>query len=115
MLTPNTKNRIHSQFGNLKVIKQFEPEAFAEINVKDAVQKNIADGDEIEVFNDRGSMRVKARLTFGIKQACISISNGWWIENRGSLNSLSAPRETDIGHGTAFHDNRVDFKKVIKF
>jgi anaerobic selenocysteine-containing dehydrogenase len=115
LLTPNTKNRIHSQFGNLNVIKQFEPEAFAEINVKDAVEKNIADGDEIEVFNSRGSMRVKARLTFGIKQGCISISNGWWIENRGSLNSLSAPRETDIGHGTAFHDNRVDFKKVIKF
>jgi len=112
LLTPNTKNRIHSQFGNLNVIKQFEPEAFAEINAKDAFAKKINDGDEIEVFNARGAMRVKARLSFGIKSGCISISNGWWIENRGSLNSLSAPRETDIGHGTAFHDNRVDFKRI---
>jgi hypothetical protein len=35
------------------------------------------------------------------------VTNGWWITEGGTVNFCSAARETDMGHGAAFHDNRV--------
>jgi hypothetical protein len=34
--------------------------------------------------------------------------NGFGAEDGGSVNLLSQGRETDLGHGAAFHDNLVD-------
>ncbi len=110
LLTPNTKNKIHSQFGNLKMIKNFEPEPYVTINIKDAAELGINNEDMVKVYNSRGEINLKAHITFAIKSRCLSIANGWWINENGSLNSLSAARETDIGHGTAFHDNMVNIK-----
>jgi len=111
LLSPNTKNRIHSQFGNLEVIKKLAPEPYATINLGDAFKKKIANGDFIRVFNDRGSLRIKALLDAGIRPGNISIYNGYWQQEGACPNLLSKGRETDMGHGTAFHDNMVDYEK----
>ena len=112
MLTPNTKNRIHSQFGNLRMIRQFDDRPVAVMNPDDAVQRGIADGDEIRVFNQRGELRVEVQLDSGLKPGCVCLTNGWWISEGGAVNFLSAARETDMGHGAAFHDNRVQVEAV---
>jgi anaerobic selenocysteine-containing dehydrogenase len=111
-LTPNTKNRIHSQFGNLEVIRQFDPEPLLEMNLHDAQELGIQTGDWVRVFNDRGEIRLKTRLHPGILTGCVALPNGWWKTERGGGNRLSAQRETDIGHGTAFHDNLVEIEKL---
>jgi len=112
MLTPNTKNRIHSQFGNLRMIRQFEDRPVAVLNPADAGERGIEDGDEIRIFNERGELRVEVRLENGLKTGCVCLVNGWWISEGGAVNVLSAARETDIGHGAAFHDNRVQVERV---
>lgn len=111
-LTPNTKNRIHSQFGNLEVIKQFDPVPFLDINPEDASEIGICNGDLVRVHNNRGELKIKARYNYGIRKTCISFPNGWWQSEGGGVNLLSAQRETDMGHGTAFHDNLVYVEKV---
>ena len=113
LLSPNTKNRIHSQFGNLKAIKQFAPEPEAIMNATDALEKGIRNGDKIRISNHRGEVITKARLNFSIKRGCIVYYNGWWISEGGSPNFLSKGRETDMGHGTAFHDCLVEVEKVL--
>jgi hypothetical protein len=40
------------------------------------------------------------------------MTNGWWISEGGTVNFLSAGRETDMGHGAAFHDTVVDVERV---
>jgi len=111
LLSPNTKNRIHSQFGNLEVIKQFEGEPFAVIGTEDAKKRGINEGDRIRIFNDRGELTTKAKLNFSIKKGCIVYYNGWWLQEGGTPNLLSKGRETDMGYGTAFHDCLVEVKK----
>ena len=111
LLSPNTKNRIHSQFGNLKAIKSLEPEPRAVINLGDAVGKGIRDDDLIRVYNDRGELQIKARIDASLRPGCIVIVNGYWHQEGACPNSLSAGRETDMGHGAAFHDNLVDYEK----
>ena len=112
LLTPNTKNRIHSQFGNLRMIRQFDPKPFVSIHPDDARERRIADGATVRVFNGRGSLTLEARLEFGLKAGCVCITNGWWITNGAAVNLLSAARETDMGYGAAFHENRVQVEAV---
>ncbi len=108
MMTPNTKNRIHSQFNNLKMIQQFGDKPFLLINPVDALSRDISDGDVVAVFNRRGEIRIEARLDNGIKAGCVSVTNGWWITEGGTVNFCSYGRETDMGYGAAFHDNLVE-------
>jgi len=108
MLTPNTKNRIHSQFGNLNVIKQYDPEPLLAMHPTDGVKRNVKDGDRVKVYNERGSISLKVQFTGGIKPGCVSLPNGWWAQEGANPNFLSVGRETDMGHGTAFHDNLVE-------
>jgi len=111
LLSPNTKNRIHSQFGNLEAIKQFESEPYAVISASDAKKRGINEGDKIRIFNDRGEVITKAKLNFSIKKGCVVYYNGWWLQEGGTPNLLSKGRETDMGYGTAFHDCLVEVEK----
>ncbi len=112
LMSPNTKNRIHSQFGNLESIKAIDPEPIATINSGDAINKAISENDFIRVFNDRGELKIKAKIDSSLRPGNIVIVNGYWHEEGSCPNVLSKGRETDMGHGTAFHDNMVDYEKL---
>ena len=111
-MTPNTKNRIHSQFNNLESIRAFSPAPVLHMNPLDAQARGVADGDVVRIRNDRGSLEVPVRLVHGIKPGCVSMTNGWWITDGGTVNFCSLGRETDMGHGAAFHDNLVQVEPV---
>jgi len=112
MMTPNTKNRIHSQFGNLDLIKQFDPGPEVTIHPDDARARGIEHGDRAIVFNKRGQLELPARIDAGIRRGCVAVTNGWWGEQGGLVNKLTEGRETDVAHGAAFHDNLVEVKKA---
>ncbi len=112
LLSPNTKNRIHSQFGNLQSIRALDPEPYATVNSGDAQSKNIRDGDHIRVFNDRGSLHIRVRTDASLRPGSVVIFNGYWHQEGACPNALSEGRETDMGYGAAFHDNLIDFEKV---
>lgn len=112
LLSPNTKNRIHSQFGNLGIIRQFALHPHLEMNASDATERGIADGDLVKVFNTRGEMKVAAKLSFSIRKGCASYYNGLWLSEGGTPNLFTKGRETDMGHGSAFYDTLVEIEKV---
>ena len=110
LLSPNTKNRIHSQFGNLNLIKQFAPEPSCILSAEDALKKGIKKGDRIRIFNQKGSFTTKVDISLGLKSGCVVYYNGWWMQEGGSPNILTTGKETDMGHGTAFHDTKVNIE-----
>jgi anaerobic selenocysteine-containing dehydrogenase len=108
LLTPNSKNRIHSQFGNLPSIRALSPRPLLAIHPIDARMRGIADGDPVRVFNARGSLELIAHLDHGLRPGCVCVHNGWWLTDGGAVNLLSKARETDMGFGAAFHENLVE-------
>lgn len=112
LMTPNTKNRIHSQFNNLDLIRQVSQRPFLAVNPSDARARSIVDGQRVKVSNSRGSLELEVRLDFSLKAGCVVVENGWWIAEGGAVNVCSAGRETDMGHGAAFHDNLVEIERV---
>ncbi|HKB94815.1 MAG TPA: molybdopterin-dependent oxidoreductase, partial [Gaiellaceae bacterium] len=79
-LSTHTRFRTHSQFVNLPWLKEINNggDGFLEINPADAKPRGIGDGDIVKVFNDRGFMKVKARLTEGIKPGVVNCYQGGW-------------------------------------
>ncbi len=113
LLTPNTKNRIHSQFGNLELIRAREEGPVLQIHPDDAEVRKIGPGDLVRVFNQRGGFTLRARVDAGIRRGCVAVPNGWWGEEGGPVNLTSMGRETDMAHGAAFHDNLVQVEPAV--
>jgi anaerobic selenocysteine-containing dehydrogenase len=112
-ISPNTSPRIHSQFGNLDVIKLNSEPPAAEISPADAEARGIKSGDKVRLYNEKGSITSTARVTGRLTRGIVVLHNGIWMEEGGGSNTLTAPEETDMGHGAAFHGKRIEIEKVI--
>jgi len=79
-LSTHTRFRTHSQFVQLPWLKEINNggDGFLEINPKDASYRGISDGAVVKVFNERGHMKVRARLTEGIKPGVVNCYQGGW-------------------------------------
>ena len=51
-MTPNTKNRIHSQFGNLKIIQAYDRGPEVQIHPDDATDRGVAMGVKLHRLAD---------------------------------------------------------------
>jgi len=111
-ITPNTGSRIHSQFGNLKIIRETNPEPVVRISPVDANRRNIYSGQKIKVYNQTGVLISKAEISNRVPSGLVVFPNGIWLNEGGGVNQLIAGEETDIGFGAAFHDNRVEIERV---
>ena len=112
LMTPNIASRIHSQFGNLEVVRSVVEEPAWEISVADARSRGLRSGDRIRVFNSRGEVTGKIRVTSRVRSGSLVFPNGIWLGEGGGVNRLIAPSETDMGHGAAFHNTRVEIEKL---
>lgn len=88
ILTPNlplvlTTGRIRDQWhtmsrsGKVNKLKTHIAQSFIEIHPADAEERGINDDDIIEVFNGRGSVRVKAKITTEIKKGVVFLPMHW--------------------------------------
>lgn len=79
MLSPHPRVRVHSQLQNVDWLVEVDPHV-AWINPVDADARDILDGDDIHVFNDRGKIAIKAWVTRRIIPGVISIYEGAWYD-----------------------------------
>ncbi|MDT8372932.1 MAG: molybdopterin-dependent oxidoreductase [Bacteroidales bacterium] len=112
LMTPNIASRIHSQFGNLEVVKSVIETPAWEISVADARRLQLKSGDTIRVFNSRGEVTGRVKVTARVRSGSIVFPNGIWFAEGGGVNRLIHPAETDMGYGAAFHNTRADIEKV---
>jgi anaerobic selenocysteine-containing dehydrogenase len=112
LITPNTGSRIHSQFGNMKIIMEVVPAQSLEISPDDASERGISTGDIVRVFNERGEFKTPVSITGRVPRGIAVMPNGIWLNEGGGSNRLISPAGTDIGYGAAFHDTMVEVGKA---
>ena len=79
LTTPHCKYRVHSQFWNVpRLRKLYEHEVW--INPVDAKPRSIRNGDLVRVYNDRGAIRVYAKVTDRILQGVVRCHEGAWYD-----------------------------------
>ncbi|MFX1488050.1 MAG: molybdopterin-dependent oxidoreductase [Promethearchaeota archaeon] len=77
LLTPHNKRRTHSSLNMIPWLEEVEPHAVW-INSIDAEERDINHGDLVDIFNDRGRVRIPANVTERVIPGVVVIYQGAW-------------------------------------
>ena len=86
-----------------------------EIHPGDAAARGIANGDAVRIFNDRGSLTARARVSDKAREGVVVALSVWWRKltaDRRNANELTSQALTDIGRGATFYDCLVDVARI---
>lgn len=121
----HTKRRCHSTHETNEALRALDPQALW-IHPQDAAARGIADGDMVCVYNDRGTVRLPAKVTDRIIPGVTAMSQGAWYQPEktdasagtasadtgGCINVLTTARPTPLAKGNPQHSNLVEVKKA---
>lgn len=112
-----------SKTGKVNKLNQHIAHSFLEIHPRDAAERNIKEGNIVSVFNHRGQVKVKAKITADIRQGVVFLPMHWGkIFNHDSnrANNLTAniidqrSKEPDFKYAAVAVENyRKEKQKII--
>ncbi len=118
LMSPKTHQRfLNTSYSHMEAHAAPEGEMFCELTPQDAAPREIHDGDLVQVFNDRGSIEVVARVLEQPRSlpGTVIVPYGWtWSRTRDgkTVNVLTSDTPTDWGGGVAFFDTLVEVKRI---
>jgi len=110
----SAKSELHflnSSYANLPRQLRAAREPLLDIHPLDAEPRRLSDGDRVRVFNDRGVVEVRVRVSERVRPGVVSLPSGWWASlspGGTSVNALTADGLSDWGGGGDFHDTLVE-------
>jgi len=116
LITPHYKFRSNSCLYAVPWLQRLEQHAVW-INPQDAAARGITSGDRVEAFNQRGTVRLPAKITERIMPGVVCIYQGAWyspgedgVDVGGCANVLTTQRESPTG-GFATHTTWVEVRR----
>lgn len=114
-----TKYRLHNQFFDSSWINEIV-EFRVELNPIDMKSRELETGDEVEVFNDRGTMKCKVSANESVRPGVLRVVEGVWdkqVEGGGYqfLTNGSMPERSSklaLGSSQPFNDTLCEVKKA---
>ena len=98
---------LNSSYGHVARARRAEREPSVDLHLDDAAARGITDGAMVRVFNDRGSLNLRARVGDRVRSGVVSVPSGWWAsaaEDGRTANALTPDGISDLGGGGDFHD-----------
>ena len=77
LLTPHNKRRTHSSLHHMPWLEEIDPHSVW-LSSADASQRGIKNGDLVDVYNDRGRIRIPAKVTERIIPGAVCVYQGAW-------------------------------------
>lgn len=118
MIGHHYKSRTHSSYGNVPWMKEAAPQEVW-MNSIDAEARGIAHGDLVEVYNERGRIRLPAKVTPRIIPGVVSVPQGAWytpdsagVDVGGNVNTLTKYQPSPLAKGNPQHTNLVEIEKA---
>jgi molybdopterin guanine dinucleotide-containing S/N-oxide reductase-like protein len=120
LLARKNDNHMNSTFAALPGHRAMEAahRGVLEMHSDDARARGIVDGDEVEVFNDRGKISLRAKINgdgnFSVPAGVAACRLGWNKYSSGGqgVNVLTAETLTDLGGGPTFYSTLVEVRRV---
>jgi anaerobic selenocysteine-containing dehydrogenase len=111
-------NYMNSTFANLPQHQRMEARTAGvlEMHGTDAAARAIMTGDEVEVFNGRGSVALKALVNTQVSAGVVAARLDWNKLSVGgaNVNALTSETLTDLGGGPTFYSTLVEVRKVCR-
>ncbi|AHN76293.1 molybdopterin oxidoreductase [Pandoraea pnomenusa] len=111
MISPPARNFLNSSFVNVESLRASVGEPTLDIHPSDAASRGIADGAGVRVFNDRGTLRAKARVTEKAREGVVVGLSIWWKKlapDGKNANEVTSQQLTDLGRAPTFYDCLVE-------
>jgi len=115
MISPPARNFLNSTFVNVESLRSTEGEPHLDIHPSDARVRQVAEGDLVRIFNDRGSMQARARVTDKAREGLVVGLSIWWKKlapDGRNANQVTSQALTDLGGSATFYDCLVEVERV---
>ncbi|HZC42845.1 MAG TPA: molybdopterin-dependent oxidoreductase [Acidobacteriaceae bacterium] len=116
LLPRKNDNFMNSTFAGSPAHQAMEAAHFGllEMHPEDALARGIADGDAVDVFNERGKVRLVAKVGASVPAGVAASRLGWNKLTRDGqgVNSLTSETLTDLGGGPTFYSTLVQVRRV---
>ncbi|MBS1827100.1 MAG: molybdopterin-dependent oxidoreductase [Acidobacteria bacterium] len=112
MICSKNDNSMNSTFGHRDEADSETGELW--MHTIDAAPRQIVDGDLVRIYNDRGSVMLKASVNGSVAQGVVRAPSVRWPKrsaNRQGINVLTSPRLTDLGGGATFFSCLVQVER----
>ncbi|KVA72149.1 molybdopterin oxidoreductase [Burkholderia ubonensis] len=115
MISPPARNFLNSTFVNVDSLRNTEGQPHLDIHPVDADARGIVDGDVVRIFNDRGSMQARARITDRARAGLVVGLSIWWKKlspDGRNANEVTSQALTDLGNSATFYDCLVEVARI---
>jgi anaerobic selenocysteine-containing dehydrogenase len=116
MISPPARHFLNSSFVNVQSLRAVEGEPWLDIHPEDAAQRGIVAGHYVRVFNDRGSVELRARVTDRARPGVVVGLSVWWKkltrDGKNTNELTSSDTLTDMGRAPVFYDCLVQVEAL---
>jgi anaerobic selenocysteine-containing dehydrogenase len=109
-------NYMNSTFAHLEGHRKMEARTSQrlEMHPLDAQFRGIVDGDLVQVWNERGSLRLTALVNGSVPPGVVAARMDWakFNPDGNTVNALTSERLTDLGGGATFYSALVEVAKA---
>lgn len=112
MISPPARNFMNSTFVNVQSLRAGEGEPWLDLHPRDAAARGISGGGYVKVYNDRGSVELRARITDRARCGVVVALSVWWKklarDGKNANELTNSDTLTDMGRGPIFYDCLVE-------
>ena len=115
MISPPARNFLNSTFVNVDSLRASERAPHLDIHPDNAQSRGIGDGDLVRIFNDRGSMTARARVTERAREGVVVGLSIWWKKlapDGCNANQVTSQALSDMGGSATFYDCLVEVERA---
>jgi anaerobic selenocysteine-containing dehydrogenase len=112
MISPKNDDSMNSTFGNREDVDR--QTSVATLHPSDAEKRHIRSGDQVRLYNERGTIVFQVRIDETVAPGVVSVPSTRWASKAPdgkSVNVLTSERLTDIGNGPVFYSCLVEVEK----
>ena len=114
LVSPANHYFLNSLFANVPRQQRRAGVATLMIHPDDAAPRGVTTKDEVRVANARGSFSATADVSDRVRPGVVASTKGRWpayAKGGATVNATVDERDSDMGGGAVFHDNRVQVEK----
>ena len=115
LIAPASHYFLNSMFSNVPDLEARQGPPTVVLHLEDAAARGLGDGDTARIYNDRGAFSATVRVSDRVRPGVVAAAKGFWpkrVPGAATVNATVAERDSDMGGGAVFHDNRVEVTRA---
>lgn len=113
LLSERPRYRVHSQWAEVKWLRELDPEPIIKVNPEDAQHRGLKNRDLVELYNDRGHAVARLIMDNSLMPGVIKYPKGWQRHQHvaGAFSELNSTVSDPMGVNQSFFDATCEMRK----